>query len=93
MFRWHGKFDWSDVDARYLQGFLMSSTGRKLALMVEDEVTASNERAALSRGCAWTGGCACGFKAMWGFIKDFSAQLEESPASNETADELEHLRP
>ncbi len=39
MFRWHGKFDWSDVDARYLQGFLMSSTGRKLALMVEDEVT------------------------------------------------------
>lgn len=93
LFRWRQQIEWTDVDGRCLQGFLITSTGRKLRVMIENETVAMNELAALSRGDAWVGGCACGFKALWAFIKGFSAQPEESPTSNEPVDELERFHP
>lgn len=91
--RFRTEMEWTTADAKGLQAFMSSHTGRKLQVMLENEVIAANERAAMTRGEAFECGWACGFKGLLAWFEAFQAQSEGSPASSEDADDLENSHP
>lgn len=77
---------WTAQDAQILGHFLDSETGSKFQILVRNEICASNERAVNEfRGDHFECGKAAGFKWFSNclqYFRQFSAQPEESPASN-----------
>ena len=70
--RWQPAPEWEEVDARALQQFLATSTGRKLVATMTTEVAAANERAAMSRGGAFECGWACGYRGLLAWFEALS---------------------
>lgn len=90
--------EWQLEDAVALRYFLASPAGAKFRLVLASNIANGNDRAALSKGDAFTCGMACGFKALHAWIMTLSAPQEESPASEHedpfgAAADLDHLAP
>lgn len=86
--------DWTVADAKGLEVFLASHTGRKLLAQANAQCGSLNLEAVYSRGNAFEAGTAFGFGAVvtWLFRLS-SAQQGHSPSPDEVADDLEHLYP
>lgn len=89
---------WNAGDAKVLEGFLASQTGRKLLAIMRSEIAAANERAAMGRGDAFLCGWACGYKGSLAWFESLSAAAPAETGASEypdlgSPDELGHLAP
>jgi hypothetical protein len=91
--------EWTKDDARALEGFLTTGTGRKLALLLENKKADADAQAVLlsTAGNAMEKiGIARGVRAAVGELKRLTA-VRQNPDNHETAadslpPDLEHLR-
>ena len=87
---------WEAEDARRLQAFLCTETGRKLSLQLVAHIAEANERAAMKAAqfeCGW----ACGFRGLWAVFQSLSVppavQEEQSEHSAGAAEYLATIAP
>ena len=90
---WSPTPEWTAADARVLATFLGTPAGARLQLILHNEITAANERAAMKAApfeCGW----ACGYRGLFAWFQSLSQPVETSAEPDpEVAADLEHLFP